>query len=90
MGLALIGSTILLWRRQAWVLPILALPALLVVFHLFFHAKDRFHIPIDPFVAVLAAVALVELGVWIARRVRSGRSVQPVDYTQRPTVGGAA
>ncbi|MBV9358091.1 MAG: hypothetical protein JO023_21480, partial [Chloroflexi bacterium] len=90
MGLAGIGSAILLWRRQPWVLPILALPALLILFHLFFHAKDRFHIPIDPFVAILAAVALVELGVWLTRRVRAGRSVQPVDYTQRPTVGGAA
>ncbi len=70
MGLAVVGSVCLLWRRQPWVVPILALPVLLIFFHLFFHAKDRFHIPIDPFVAVLAAVALVELGVWITRRVR--------------------
>jgi Dolichyl-phosphate-mannose-protein mannosyltransferase len=69
LTLAVVATAGLAWRRQTWLLPILALPALLTLFHLFFHAKDRFHIPLDPFIALLAAVALAEAGGWLARRV---------------------
>ncbi len=30
----------------------------MLAFHLFFHAKDRFHLPIEPVIAILATVAL--------------------------------
>jgi 4-amino-4-deoxy-L-arabinose transferase-like glycosyltransferase len=59
MGLGIIGAALtIVLARAAWVWPILALPFLLTFFHLFFHAKDRFHIPLDPVVALLAAVAI--------------------------------
>jgi 4-amino-4-deoxy-L-arabinose transferase-like glycosyltransferase len=90
LALAVAAAAWLAWRRQTWLLPILALPLLLTVFHLLFHAKDRFHIPLDPFVALLAAVALVEAGGRLARRVPAGLPGKPVDYTERPPVGGAA
>jgi hypothetical protein len=61
MALAVIGALLTLVRdRSVWIWPILALPLLLTFFHLFFHAKDRFHIPLDGFVALLAAVAITE------------------------------
>jgi len=47
---------------------LLLLPVLLTGFHLFFHAKDRFHLPIDPFVAIVAAYALVVFGPWYFAR----------------------
>jgi 4-amino-4-deoxy-L-arabinose transferase-like glycosyltransferase len=43
-------------RRR--LLPLLALPVLLAAFHMLFHAKDRFHVPLTPFLAVLAAVSV--------------------------------
>jgi hypothetical protein len=49
-------------RKLLW--PILALPLLLTGFHLFFYAKDRFHIPLNPFIALLAAVAITRLIDW--------------------------
>jgi hypothetical protein len=53
---------------------VLSLPLLLTFFHVFFHAKDRFHIPLDGVVAVFAAVAIsqtAQLGVrWYASRRR--------------------
>jgi 4-amino-4-deoxy-L-arabinose transferase-like glycosyltransferase len=68
MVLALTGAGwMLLRRRPAWILPIVALPLLLTFFHIFFHAKDRFHIPLDGIIALLAAVAIVEA----ARLVRN-------------------
>jgi hypothetical protein len=61
MALAVIGAIIaLLVLRPPWIWPILALPFLLTFFHLFFHAKDRFHIPLDGVLAVLAAIAITE------------------------------
>jgi len=47
--------------RPNWLWPLLSLPLLLTFFHLFFHAKDRFHMPLDGIIAIFAAVALVEL-----------------------------
>jgi 4-amino-4-deoxy-L-arabinose transferase-like glycosyltransferase len=43
------------------VYPLAALPILLVAFHLFFHAKDRFHVPLNPVFAVLAASLVIRL-----------------------------
>jgi hypothetical protein len=63
MGLAVVGAGFCLLRpRRTWAWPIICLPVLLTFFHIFFHAKDRFHIPLDAVIALLAAVAIVELG----------------------------
>src|SRR6185436_4956729 len=63
LALALLGAVIgLLFKQQAALLPILAVPLLLTFFHLFFHAKDRFHVPLDPFFAILAALAIIAFG----------------------------
>jgi 4-amino-4-deoxy-L-arabinose transferase-like glycosyltransferase len=60
LALAVLGAVVTIVRRPPdWVWPLLALPFLLTLFHLFFHAKDRFHIPLDGVIAVLAAVTLV-------------------------------
>jgi hypothetical protein len=57
-------------RTNMWLWPLLSLPLLLTFFHIFFHAKDRFHMPLDGVIAIFAAFALVEtvrLGVrWFA------------------------
>jgi hypothetical protein len=45
-------------------------PLLLTFFHLFFHAKDRFHIPLVGVIALLAAVAITEVVRLIARLAR--------------------
>lgn len=62
MAIALIGSLLCLAhaRTKAWLWPLLSLPLLLTFFHLFFHAKDRFHIPLDGIVALFAAFAIAE------------------------------
>src|SRR5262249_32477260 len=61
-------------------LSLLALPCLLIGFHLFFHAKDRFHVPLAPFLAILAALTAVQLFDAITRlRVRPSRSGSPRD-----------
>ena len=61
MALGVLGALLGVLRgRSDWVWPLLALPLLLTFFHLFFHAKDRFHIPLDGVVAVFAAFALTE------------------------------
>jgi hypothetical protein len=64
--------------RSAWLWSLISLPLLLTFFHLFFHAKDRYHIPLDSIVAVFAAVAIAEaarIGVrWLAS---SRRQVAP-------------
>jgi 4-amino-4-deoxy-L-arabinose transferase-like glycosyltransferase len=72
MALALVGAVITAAvSRRAWIWPIIAVPLLLTFFHLFFHAKDRFHIPLVSCIALLAAVTVVEahrLGHrWLAR-----------------------
>jgi hypothetical protein len=62
LALAVVGVALVLWRAPTgWIWPILALPLLLTFFHLFFHAKDRFHIPLDGIFAVFAAVAIAEV-----------------------------
>jgi hypothetical protein len=67
MILAVAGALLAVFlTRREWIWPILAVPALLTFFHLFFHAKDRFHVPLDGFVALLAAVAITDA----ARRLR--------------------
>jgi 4-amino-4-deoxy-L-arabinose transferase-like glycosyltransferase len=61
MVLAVLGVGITLLRRQArWVWPLVSMPLMLCLFHMFFHAKDRFHIPVDGVIALFAAIALVE------------------------------
>jgi len=61
MALAVVGAGLTLLRRPpGWIWPIVALPLLLTFFHIFFHAKDRFHIPLDGIIALLAAVAITE------------------------------
>jgi hypothetical protein len=68
MALALLGAGWLLIRgRPDWLWPMLSLPVLLTFFHLFFHAKDRFHIPLDAVIALFAAVAIRELGALLRR-----------------------
>jgi hypothetical protein len=75
--LVLAGAGILLVLargRPAWLWALVMLPVLLSLFHLFFHAKDRFHIPLDGIIALFAAVALVEAA---RAGVRIGRLVLP-------------
>lgn len=47
-------------RRYAWCLA--SLPLLLLAFHFPFHALDRFHVPLAPFLAMLAALGVS--GIW--------------------------
>jgi 4-amino-4-deoxy-L-arabinose transferase-like glycosyltransferase len=56
--------------RPKWLWPLISLPILLTFFHLFFHAKDRFHMPLDGIIAIFAGIALVEL--WHLVRVLMG------------------
>ena len=79
MVLGVAGVAIAAMRdRSAWLWSLISLPLLLTFFHLFFHAKDRYHIPLDSIVAVFAAVAIAEaarIGVrWLAS---SRRQVAP-------------
>jgi len=61
MALSVVGAGLTVLRRPpGWIWPIVALPLLLTFFHVFFHAKDRFHTPLDGIVALLAAVAITE------------------------------
>jgi hypothetical protein len=77
MALGVIGAALMVvLARPNWIFPILALPFLLTFFHVFFHAKDRFHMPLVGIIALLSATALVELGRlmmprWAARRGRA-------------------
>ncbi len=52
-------------RWRVW--PLLSLLFLLIGFHLFFHAKDRFHVPLAPFIALLAAIPIGKGGQWLKR-----------------------
>src|SRR5947209_5411303 len=62
MVLAAAGAGVLvLASRPTWSVPLLSLPVLLTFFHVFFHAKDRFHIPLDGIIAIVAAPAIVEV-----------------------------
>jgi hypothetical protein len=69
MALGVIGAalTLLFARPTTWLWPILSLPLLLTLFHVFFHAKDRFHMPLVGIIALLAATAIVELARLAAR-----------------------
>jgi 4-amino-4-deoxy-L-arabinose transferase-like glycosyltransferase len=69
-GLALLGAALALATRRVDVWPLLLLPVLLTGFHLFFHAKDRFHLPIDPFIGIVAAYALCHIARLVARQQR--------------------
>jgi hypothetical protein len=78
MALAVGAAVVLIVRsRPAWIWPLLALPLLLTFFHLFFHAKDRFHIPLDGVIAVFAAVAVVELTRLAYRWAATGPGARP-------------
>jgi 4-amino-4-deoxy-L-arabinose transferase-like glycosyltransferase len=80
MALAVVGALLTLARgRPTWIWPMLMLPFLLTFFHLLFHAKDRFHIPLDGVFALLAAVALTE-AVRLARRMVDVRSMRRAQY----------
>jgi 4-amino-4-deoxy-L-arabinose transferase-like glycosyltransferase len=73
MGLAVIGTLLTLARRkQTWIWPIIGLPFLLTFFHIFFHAKDRFHTPLDGIIALLAAITLAE-ALRLVGRARASR-----------------
>ena len=62
MVLAAAGTPIVVVaRRPTWLVPLLSLPILLTFFHVFFHAKDRFHIPLDGIIAIVAAAAIVHV-----------------------------
>ena len=61
----------LVQRRTHWFWALVSLPLLLTFFHVFFHAKDRFHIPLDGVFALFAAVAIVE-GTRLVRAERGG------------------
>jgi 4-amino-4-deoxy-L-arabinose transferase-like glycosyltransferase len=76
MGLAVVGAVLtMLHRRQVWIWPIIGLPFLLTFFHIFFHAKDRFHMPLVSVIALLAAVTLVEaVRLFVRARARTGWS----------------
>jgi hypothetical protein len=56
--------------RRTELFPVVALPIMLTFFHFFFHAKDRFHIPLEPMIAILAALALLKL-LSLRRRLRT-------------------
>jgi 4-amino-4-deoxy-L-arabinose transferase-like glycosyltransferase len=60
-ALALVGLILALASRRIELWPLLLLPVLLTGFHLVFHAKDRFHLPIDPFIGIMAAYAVIRL-----------------------------
>jgi hypothetical protein len=60
-AVAILGAGLALATRRAQLWPLLLLPVLLTGFHLFFHAKDRFHLPIDPFIGIMAGYAIVSL-----------------------------
>ena len=72
-GLAVVGAVLALASRRRELWPLLLLPVLLTGFHLFFHAKDRFHLPIDPFIALMAGYALTR--VEAALRIQRQRSI---------------
>jgi hypothetical protein len=76
MALSVVGATMAVFRGKAnarvWAL--LSLPVLLTVFHLFFHAKDRFHIPVDGLIALFAAIAMVEIAQSALALLASRRS----------------
>jgi 4-amino-4-deoxy-L-arabinose transferase-like glycosyltransferase len=68
--LAAIGAMFgLIIKRRVTLVSIVAVPLPLTFFHLFFHAKDRFHVPLDPFIAILAAIALVSAFAWASHQV---------------------
>jgi hypothetical protein len=72
MALGIIGALLTLFQtRHDWIVPILAVPLLLTFFHFFFHAKDRFHMPLAAVIALLAAVAITEI-VHLAVRWANG------------------
>jgi hypothetical protein len=72
MGLGVLAAALLIVRsRPDWLWPLLSLPLLLTFFHVFFHAKDRFHMPLVGVIALFAAIAIVET-VSVARRFAAG------------------
>jgi hypothetical protein len=75
LALAALGVALVLFQRRAgaWFWALVSLPLLLTLFHVFFHAKDRFHIPLDGVFAVFAAVAVVEVARLGARWLASSR-----------------
>jgi 4-amino-4-deoxy-L-arabinose transferase-like glycosyltransferase len=84
-AVALLGAALALasGRRELW--PLLLLPVLLTGFHFFFHAKDRFHLPIDPFIALVAAYGLVaaqELVAQLRQAVRLNGRPDPAQQVQ--------
>jgi 4-amino-4-deoxy-L-arabinose transferase-like glycosyltransferase len=75
LALAAVGAALVLMQRraQAWFWALISLPLLLTFFHVFFHAKDRFHIPLDGVFALFAAVAIVEAARFGVRMRASSR-----------------
>jgi hypothetical protein len=92
MALAVIGAGLTILRRPTgWIWPILALPLLLTFFHIFFHAKDRFHIPLDGIIALLAAVTIAEaarLPAFFMGKEQHGQRDQREQQAQRGQMPG--
>jgi hypothetical protein len=87
MALGVTGAVFtLLLVRPAWLWPILAVPLLLTFFHLFFHAKDRFHMPLVGIIALLAAMAIEQVAR-LAARSAAARSAWPMSGADQVTAG---
>jgi 4-amino-4-deoxy-L-arabinose transferase-like glycosyltransferase len=70
--MAAVAGTLLLARTHAGAMAILVSPVVtLTLFSLVFQSKDRFHVPADPFLALLAAFALVRLTERVRRVTKS-------------------
>jgi 4-amino-4-deoxy-L-arabinose transferase-like glycosyltransferase len=77
LGLGVVGviASIVGGGRDRWTLPLAA--AYFQVLHgIVFHGAERFHAPLVPILAVLAAVAVAPLAVWIGSL---GRDAIPAD-----------
>jgi hypothetical protein len=70
MAIAAAGALTALLSRQTWAISLLSLPLLLTGFHLFFHAKDRFHIPLAGVLAIFAAFFVLRVASWARLRLR--------------------
>jgi 4-amino-4-deoxy-L-arabinose transferase-like glycosyltransferase len=58
---AVIGA-VLLWRRRAWLWPLLVPGVVVTIGTLFAYGQTRFRVPAEPCIVVLAAVALAAIG----------------------------
>jgi hypothetical protein len=85
-ALALVGVVLAVLSRRIEVWPLLLFPVLLTGFHLFFHAKDRFHLPIDPFIGIVAAYAVIRLA-HLAQAAMARSSTSPARSAPTTSAG---